>query len=229
MLVESIYLSCPFTIWNGNTHRVHLPFKLESARLVYLPFGLESNRQVHLPFEMEMPLGSIYLLGWKVPIESIYPSGSIYLLKWKVTVGSIYPSNSIYPSRWKCLLDPFCKIEFNQPSCWIYSVPNLLVFQQLVTLYLGENHVRIVCERVKKCLSLCKVAGTCDCTSRVARGLQAARNCTRAKHMEKLKCHASWSTTRQKVQTSHSISSRLNLQLSQVARPNRQPALFWKN
>ena len=21
-----------------------------------------------------------------------------------------------------------CKVEFNQPSCWIYSVPNLLVF-----------------------------------------------------------------------------------------------------
>ena len=41
-----------------------------------------------------------------------------------------------------------CKVEFNQPSCWLYSVPNLLVFQQLVTLYLGGNHVRIVCERV---------------------------------------------------------------------------------
>ena len=22
----------------------------------------------------------------------------------------------------------FCKVEFNQPSCWLYSVPNLLVF-----------------------------------------------------------------------------------------------------
>ena len=21
-----------------------------------------------------------------------------------------------------------CKVEFNQPSCWFYSVPNLLVF-----------------------------------------------------------------------------------------------------
>ena len=21
-----------------------------------------------------------------------------------------------------------CKVEFNQPSCWLYSVPNLLVF-----------------------------------------------------------------------------------------------------
>ena len=41
-----------------------------------------------------------------------------------------------------------CKVEFNQPSCWLYSVPNLLVFQYLVTLYLGGNNVRVVCERV---------------------------------------------------------------------------------
>ena len=30
-----------------------------------------------------------------------------------------------------------CKVEFNQPFYWLYSVPNLLVFQHLVTLYLG--------------------------------------------------------------------------------------------
>ena len=41
-----------------------------------------------------------------------------------------------------------CKVEFNQSSCWLYSVPNLLVFQQLVSLYLCGNHVRVVCERV---------------------------------------------------------------------------------
>ena len=43
-----------------------------------------------------------------------------------------------------------CKVQFNQPSCWFYSVPNLLVIQQLVTLYLGGNHVRVVCERVPR-------------------------------------------------------------------------------
>ena len=32
--------------------------------------------------------------------------------------------------------------------CWLYSVPNLLVFQQLDILYLCENYVRAVCERV---------------------------------------------------------------------------------
>ena len=41
-----------------------------------------------------------------------------------------------------------CRVEFNQPSCWLYSVPNFLVFQQLVTLYLGEILVRVVSEIV---------------------------------------------------------------------------------
>ena len=40
------------------------------------------------------------------------------------------------------------KIEFIQSFFWLYSVPNLLVIQHLETLYLGENHVRVVCERV---------------------------------------------------------------------------------
>ena len=41
-----------------------------------------------------------------------------------------------------------CKAEFNQTFYWLYSVTNLLVIQHLETLYLGENHVRVVCERV---------------------------------------------------------------------------------
>ena len=39
-----------------------------------------------------------------------------------------------------------CKVEFIQPSNWLYSVPNLLVFQHLVTLYLGGFVVRVVSE-----------------------------------------------------------------------------------
>ena len=41
-----------------------------------------------------------------------------------------------------------CKVEFNQPSFWLYSIPNLLVFEQLQTLYLGGNHVRVMYERM---------------------------------------------------------------------------------
>ena len=40
------------------------------------------------------------------------------------------------------------KVEFNQPFCWLYSVPNFLVIQHLETLYLGRNHVKVVCERM---------------------------------------------------------------------------------
>ena len=40
----------------------------------------------------------------------------------------------------------WCKVEFIQPSNWLYSVPNLLVFQHLVTLYLGGFDVRVVSE-----------------------------------------------------------------------------------
>ena len=39
-----------------------------------------------------------------------------------------------------------CKVEFIQPSNWFYSVPNLLVIQHLVTLYLGGFDVRVVSE-----------------------------------------------------------------------------------
>ena len=41
-----------------------------------------------------------------------------------------------------------CKVEFNQPSCLLYFVPNLLVFQQLVTLYLDGILVKVVSEIV---------------------------------------------------------------------------------
>ena len=39
-----------------------------------------------------------------------------------------------------------CKVEFIQPSNWLYSVPNLLVIQHLVTLYLGGIDVRVESE-----------------------------------------------------------------------------------
>ena len=41
-----------------------------------------------------------------------------------------------------------CKVGFYQPSYWLCSVPNLLVFQQLVTLYLSEILLRVMSEIV---------------------------------------------------------------------------------
>ena len=56
----------------------------------------------------------------------------------------------------------------------------------------------------------------------MARGLQAARRCTRVKHAEKLNRHANYSTIGQKVQTSHSVSSRLGL-ATQSSREAKSP------
>ena len=41
-----------------------------------------------------------------------------------------------------------CKVEFNQPFFLALFRANLLVIQHLEILYLGGNHVRVVCERV---------------------------------------------------------------------------------
>ena len=109
-----------------------------------------------------------------------------------------------------CMLchDIFCKVEFNQPSCWLYSMPNLLVIQHLETLYLGANHVRVVCERVWRKAQDCALSKGLAIGSR---GLEVAKGCTRVKHAEELNSHASWSTIRQKVQSGHSVSLWLGL------------------
>ena len=70
---------------------------------------------------------------------------------------------------------------------------------------------------------MCKVTETRDWTSQVARSLQAARSCTRAKHAEKLKCHANWSTIGKKFQTGHLVSSRLEL-TARSSRKAKPPA-----
>ena len=79
-----------------------------------------------------------------------------------------------------------------------------------------------VWESVKKCSRLCNKVGTRGWILRVARGLQAAKRCTRVKHAEKLNRHASYSTTGQKVQTGHSVSSRLGL-ATQSSREAKSP------
>ena len=80
---------------------------------------------------------------------------------------------------------------------------------------------------MKKCSRQCTEAGTRDWISRVARDWQTAIGCTRVKHVEKLNRYASCSTTRQKVQTSHSVSfsSRLEL-VTQSSHKTKSPASF---
>ena len=68
-----------------------------------------------------------------------------------------------------------------------------------------------VWENVKKCSRLCNEVGARGWISRVIRGLHVARRCTQVKHAEKFKHRASCSTTGQKIQTDHSVSSWLGL------------------
>ena len=131
--------------------------------------------------------------------------------------------------------DQYCKVEFNQPSYWFYSMPNLLVFQQLVTLYLGGFVVRVVSEiewlNAQECARKQSLAAR-------SRGWLAARSrgwlaaASRQKQYtcqacQKLKRHASWSTTRQNRTTGHSVISRLDLatQSSREAKPWASPTL----
>ena len=89
----------------------------------------------------------------------------------------------IYGVFWFETRDGYCQVEFIQSFCWLYSVPNLLVIQHLETLYLGGNHVRVVCERV--------------CTQEEPRDWRVAKGGTHVKHAGELKGHASYCTTGQ--------------------------------
>ena len=121
-----------------------------------------------------------------------------------------------------------CKVEFNQPSYWLYSVPNLLVFQQLVTLYLGGFVVRVVSEI--ECWMLKSVQ-----ENRVSRldltgdsWLQAARSNTRAKHARSWSVMLAGALQDKIGQLAVLLSRGWISRLSQVARPSRELALFWK-
>ena len=78
--------------------------------------------------------------------------------------------------------DGDCKVKFNQPFYWLYSVPNLLVFQHLVTLYLGGFDVRVVSEIQWSLLKSVQENRDSRLGLTGYSRLQAARRSTRAKH-----------------------------------------------
>ena len=57
---------------------------------------------------------------FKIMVEYDFTLGTKYSLY-------LYTKNKSYPTK---LPKPksYCKVEFNQPSCWLYSMLNLLVF-----------------------------------------------------------------------------------------------------
>ena len=117
-----------------------------------------------------------------------------------------------------------CKVEFNQPSCWLYFVLNLLVFQHLLTLYLG----RFCCKGNEWDRVL--IAQECARKQRLAGELrlQVARCSTRAKHARRWTVMLAGAlqdkTWQLAIRLSHDWVSRL----IQVASPSREPPLFWK-
>ena len=121
-----------------------------------------------------------------------------------------------------------CKVEFNQPYCWLYTLPNLLVFQQLVTLYLGVFVVRIVSEIewwMLKSMQENRVSRL-DLTGDSR--LQAARSSTRAKHARSWTIMLAGALQDKIGQLAIRLSCDWISRLSQVVRPSRELALFWK-
>ena len=122
-----------------------------------------------------------------------------------------------------------CKVEFNQPSYWLYSVPNLLVFQHLVTLYLGGFVVRVVSEI--ECWLLKSVQENRDSRLDLTGDsrLQAARCSTRAKHARRWTVMLAGALQDKIGQLAIRLSRDLVSRLSQVTRPSREPPLFCKS
>ena len=121
-----------------------------------------------------------------------------------------------------------CKVEFNQPSFWLYSVLNLLVFLQLVTLYLCGFVVRVVSEI--KCWLLKSVQENRDLRLDLVGGsrLQAARCSTRAKHARRWIVMLAGALQDKIGQLAILLLRGWISWLSQVARPSRESPLFWK-
>ena len=130
-----------------------------------------------------------------------------------------------HATRSRALMARECKVEFNQPSCWLYSVPNLLVFQHLVTLYLGGFVVRVVSEI--ECWMLKSVQ-----ENRVSRldlvgdsRLKAARCSTRAKHARRWIVMLAGALQDKIGQLAIRLSRDWISRLSQVARPRSRDSI----
>ena len=122
-----------------------------------------------------------------------------------------------------------CKVEFIQPSNWLYSVPNLLVFQHLVALYLGGLVVRVVSEIEWSLLkSVQENRGSRLGLAGDSR-LQAARRSTRAKHARRWTVMLAGALQDKTGQLAIRLSRDWISRLSQVTRPSRELALFLKN
>ena len=108
------------------------------------------------------------------------------------------------------------------------SVPNLHVFQHLVTLYLGGFLVRVVSEI--ECWMLKSVQENRDSRLNLVGDsrLQAAKCSTRAKHSRRWTVMLAGALQDKIGQLAIRLSRDWISRLSQVARPSCEPPLFWK-
>ena len=123
----------------------------------------------------------------------------------------------------------FVRLKFIQSSNWLYSVPNLFVFQHLVTLYLGGFVVRVVSEIEWSLLKSVQENRDLRLGLEGDSWLQAARRSTRAKHIRRWTVMLAGAlqdkTGQLAIRLSHDWISRL----SQAARSSREPPLFCKS
>ena len=108
-------------------------------------------------------------------------------------------------------------------------MPNLLVFQHLVTLYLGGLVVRVVSEIEWRLLKSVQENRDSQLDLVGDSRLQAARRSTRAKHCKRWIVMLARALQDKTGQLAIRLSRDWISQLSQVARQSREPALFWKN
>ena len=112
-----------------------------------------------------------------------------------------------------------CNVKFNQPSCWLYSVPN---FSNPV--FRWDSCKGSEWDSVKKYSRVCKKKQGLMTGSRGWLAAVSRQKLLMCQACQKLKRHVSWSITGQNRTTGHSVTSRLEL----ATQSSREPALFWK-
>ena len=107
---------------------------------------------------------------------------------------------------------------------------NLLIFLQLVTLYLGGNHVRVVCERVWRIAQDCaKKQGLATGSSGWLVACKPPECCTRTKHARSWRVALAVALQDKSLRLARPFVRGLNSRLNPVAGSSRRNTLFGKN
>ena len=126
--------------------------------------------------------------------------------------------------------EPIVRLNFINHLVWLYSMPNLLVFPQLVTLYLGRNHVRVVNEIVWRIAQDCaKKQGLVAGSHGWLAACKSTECCTHAKHARSWRVAPAVALQDKSPRLAKPFARDLNSQLNLVARSSRQNTLFGKN